>query len=194
MDYTDHIPKSITTAWIKKHRRVFNIIEMYMSTLVDRLEQTGGGGTYSKVVRQFPYGHRLLFLHWRFWTDVDNGGFEQFLGNTSAIDKSGQVIVDTVDALRCLGLDDFAEWLKEAIAILAAELPPVVLKALSPAKRPRRRVKHPISVRSDEEIQERLWVLDRKFNALKYSWFPKLDKYIRQHAEDFVHSGWKSQS
>src|SRR5258708_268913 len=105
-------PSAITAQWIASQSKPFEDVELYFQRLYF---EAGDHNAQRNMIAAMPRGYRMLFVFWRFYTDVDNGGFGQFIGNASAEDPSQQIIVETVEALSRLGMDELASLCKEAI-------------------------------------------------------------------------------
>ena len=176
---TPPTPKSITAEWIRKQKAPYFGVEAYFYHLV----RNRGNQDTMTLVRGLPPGYVLIYLFWRFYTDVQNGGFWQFLGNTYAIDKSQQVVVETVETLDRVGMPELAVLLKKSIAVLGGHLPKRVLAILPSAERQKAAKRRP----SDDQIQSGMDPIDAAFNRMELSSFPKFDEYIKQHPEEFIH-------
>jgi Domain of unknown function (DUF4375) len=175
-DY-DQPPSSISAERIARDTFIASTLQNYLR---DKLADTKTYAQEDEVFARLPSGYRPLYLYLLFWSDVDNGGFPQFFCNAASFDSTGQVIPDTIDVLRRYGMHDLAELLEAAVAIGAKDLPPKAVARLSDEEMAKAREI------SDEDIWARLDALTEKFNALNYSWIPKLVEYARQHPEEFV--------
>ena len=65
--------------------------------------------------------------------------------------------------------------------MMGARLPAAVLSTLSNSSRKRAAKRRP----SDDNIENRMWPLDQKFNQMNYSFVSKADEYIKRHPEEF---------
>src|SRR4029077_12737728 len=128
-------PQAITQELIDREPLVYPLVELYMT----RLLQEWRGKSERRLFDKLPSGYLIVYLLWRFLSDVDNGGFEQFMGNALAVEESGCMVVQNVEALRRVGLGNLAEMTQEAIRLYAANLPESVVKACS--TRPRRKTR-----------------------------------------------------
>src|SRR5262249_42234905 len=106
-----------------------------------------------------------LWMIRRFESDVENGGFTQFLANAfDSRDGKELFLRDTVKAARALGLRELIPLLVETVRI------------------------HEETVRFEQAMDGKFERLYERFCDLRYSWQPKLDAYITQNPEKFVFS------
>jgi hypothetical protein len=173
------IPKAITTDWIKNDPEPYQGLEAYLLSLICDAKWAK---TIKAVLDELPPGYRLILRLCHFYSDVNNGGFVQFLGNKAGDD--GAEIVETVEMLRRFHLYEIANMLRKAIALLGADLPPQALSTLSNTERER------VANRSlsDEELSRRMRPLDKRFHRmLDDEYISKANEYIKAHPEEFVH-------
>lgn len=176
-------PKAITKALIDREPLAYSLVELYMTKLLEDWM----GENDRRLFDTLPAGYRIVYALWRFFGDVANGGFGQFLGNALSVEESGALIVDTVDALRRVGLTNLAEMTQEAIRLCARDVPESVVRAC--VTRPRR--KGPFESRypanHPDAIERQIDSLDVEFNAMDYGWSKVLDAYLKQHPGEFIH-------
>jgi hypothetical protein len=176
-------PKAITQDLIDSEPAVYPLIGLYLSKLMKRARPRDDLHYLAKL----PRGYRMVFLFGRFVSDVDNGGFGQFLGNAFAVHDSGQAIIDTVEDLERFGLNQLADMAREAVRISAARLPASVVSAVGRRTRRKASFKSRLPVHGRDKIDRQLDALDAEFNAMDYCWGADLVRYVKEHPEDFIH-------
>jgi hypothetical protein len=173
------IPKAITAEWIATTPEPYLGLEAYLLSLICTAKWRKTGDT---VLDALPPAYRWILRFCEFYSDLNNGGFIQYLGNMS--DHDGREIVETVEVLRRFGLHNIATMLRKAIALMGAELPPAVLVTLSKTERDKaakRRL-------SDDELERRIDPIDTEFGRMiGWEYTSKIDGYIKRHPEEFVH-------
>jgi hypothetical protein len=155
--------------------------------MTSRLQQWKGKNE-RRLFDKLPSGYLIAYLLWRFFSDVDNGGFEQFMGNALAIEKTGDLIIDTVAALRRVGLRNLAEMTQEAIRLYGANLPKRVVKACATLPRRRSRFKSRYPADHPDPVERQIDALTVEFNEMDYSWGRQLEAYVKKHPDEFIHS------
>jgi len=176
-------PTEVTKEWIKNQRWVSTHLEQ---CLINHLHSRGSGSE-ARTVGALPIGFRRFYYYWRFWTDVDNGGFRQFFGNAGAVGERGKIVANTVESLRRFGMHYPAGLLQAAIVVAAADLPRSALSALPKRVRHKAEKRRKPSATTEAETEDGLRILDLKFNALKYSYQKTFEIYVKNHPDEFAH-------
>ncbi len=180
----EEFPSEITTTWIAQQ-------EFPYSSLVDYIIHLLTDEDYDES--ELPDGMYRLWLICRFESDVDNGGFGQFLGNAhDSRDGSDRFLRATLPAVRSFGLAELEPLVAETIQIDDGineferrhrpaenrETGTTAACGAAPSD-PETRAFH----ESTEARFEDLW--DR-WTKIDDSWRLKLEQYIRDHPEEFV--------
>ncbi|MBS0265504.1 MAG: DUF4375 domain-containing protein [Planctomycetes bacterium] len=171
------IPKAITAEWLKSEPCPSSGLEAYVVSLVSTAKWAK---TDEDVFAALPPAYRLLYRYWDLYSDIYNGGFQQYLCNKSR--DGGIGINEAIEATRRFGVSPVTKLLRKAIELMAASLPPGVLSTLSDLERNRalRRVI------SREELSRRLDRVDQTFGMIENP-CSKVDIYIKRHPDEFIH-------
>ena len=181
----EEFPSEITTTWIAQQEFPYNsLVDFIIHLLTDE--------DYNES--ELPDGMYRLWLLRRLETDVDNGGFGQFLGNAmDSRDGSDRFLRATLPAVRSFGLTELEPFVAETIRIhddivdferrhrpaedLNAES--TIACGIDPSD--------PETEAFHESTEARFEVLWDRWTKLDYNaWQLKLEEYIRGHLEEFV--------
>src|SRR6266446_1455052 len=109
MPSDEEFPSEITSTWIAQQEFPYNSLVNYIIHLL-----TDEGCDESEL----PDGMYRLWLLCRFESDVNNGGFGQFLGNAhDSRDGSHRFLRATLPAVRSFGLAELEPLVAETIQI-----------------------------------------------------------------------------
>lgn len=162
-------------------------LEAYWMTELDRHGE-------ELALKGLPPGFRLLYLIWRWASDINNGGFGQFFGNAKKRDETGKVtgklIVETFEALERMDMDEFLRMTLVAMELRADKLPPdVLVTGRKLAAKLGSASTTPINLpRTRSEIEGELFDLSQRFYETENSWIKPFDRYVKAHPDEFVHS------
>jgi hypothetical protein len=94
-DFRKNMPMEVTDKWIKDHPGSYWYFEQYVVDLVV------GHVERDKIdVDELPCGFRWVYLIWRCYGSISNGGLQQFLNSALSEDESGKMIIETLNVLR----------------------------------------------------------------------------------------------
>jgi hypothetical protein len=178
------LPERITVEWIEQQDSPYFALVDFIINLLNELDE-----------KEMPAGLYNLWLIRRFETDVDNGGFGQFMGNAfDSRDGSDLFFSDTLPAVRALGLGELEPLVLETFEIHKAiqefdrlHSPPCDLNRAVDKSTCRIRPADPKVQAFEEATEARFDDLYERFAALDYSWQPKLDRLIKEQPRNFVY-------
>lgn len=186
-DQRARVMQTVTAKWIATEPALYEKLEEYW---MEHLQSAGLDDELALHGR--PRGFRLLYLIWRWASDIYNGGFRQFCGNAlSSSDESGSLIIETLQALQQLGMDEFLAMTLESIPFVEAVdgLPPAVVAA---AKGLRTGASSGISdgtaaALTRADARAALDELDQRFYASDTAWVKIFDAYVRGNPAAFLY-------
>jgi hypothetical protein len=181
-DFKEHFPKAVSAKWIRTHPSVF----YYFEERVKNILTDPKGRDPKQILGELPRGYQWVYLLWRCYGSISNGGIEQFLCSSFSEDDSGQMIVDTLDMLRRFEMHDLAESLQEGIVVNSATVPNHVIALLSNRLDRKAETMLAASSRTTLDSEDRNRILNRKFSDLNYSFLKKFYIYAKDHPEYFV--------
>jgi hypothetical protein len=186
----EEFPSTITTTWIAQQEFPYNSLVDY---IIHLLTEKG----YDEF--DLPAGLFRLWLVCRFESDVDNGGFGQFLGNAfSSRDGSDRFLRATLPAVRALGLVELEPLVAETIQIhddiLAFNERHQAPEGEDTCGTSACRIAPTDSDATafHDSTEARFDALWERWTKLDYhAWQLKLEQYIREHLEEFAFDGRK---
>lgn len=151
--------KVITATWIAQQESAYDaLIEFIVDFLAVR----------DRDESELSPGLFRIWMICRLESDVVNGGFWQFMSNAlSSHDESDRYLRPTLSAVNELGLNELKPLVAETIQIYDS-----LVKSQS---------------RPDASMESVFDEMYERFSALDYSWHEKLERYIRDHPDEFVY-------
>lgn len=184
MPSDEDFPSQITTTWIAQQPFPY-------SSLVDYIIHLLTDEHYDES--ELPDGMYRLWLVCRFESDVDNGGFDQFLGNAhDSRDGSDRFLRATLPAVRSFGLAELEPLVAETIQIdddtkeFERRNRPAENRDTEMTATCRIFPSDPETKAFQESAEARFEDLWNRWTKIDDSWRFKLDQYIRDHPEEFV--------
>ncbi len=98
--------------WNLDHERISAMSDEEIEwEIVERVVERMGGDYEPAVVLSLPEGVRAVYATWEVESEVNNGGFDQYFGNTD-----GALAGEAIAGYRQFGTPRFASLVEEAVA------------------------------------------------------------------------------
>lgn len=153
------LPRAITAEWISAQPAVMTYLVAYIQRFCLR------GKSWDMRLAQLPTGLQWLWSICVLWSEVNNGGFAQFISNGFMSKPENGPVPECLEATRGLRLDDLADLLQSTGEIVDAA----------------------VRNQRGDDLDKAFDEFEKKFDQIKHTLAPRIEQYVRAHPEAFAH-------